>query len=158
MTPAEDDQIRRLSWLALRSAGADIERDDLVQIGRLALLVAEAEGRVPADPAHRRNYITQRVLGEMRDHMARQWARGQREVPGDDAGGALVDGGDASSYSHIARALAGVAAALRPGGRVFIEALLSGVPATAAMTLAGVPVWGHAQYRRRFEKLIERWL
>ena len=158
MTPAEDDLIRRLSWLAMRGANSSIDRDDVIQVGRMELLVAERNGRLPADPVHRRNYIAERSFGAMRTFMRRERMRSLRLLLDDEAGGALVDGGDASSYSHMTRALTEVAVALRPGGRVFIEALLAGQGLRPAMSAAGVPAWGHTQYRRRFEKLIERWL
>lgn len=44
-----------------------LERRDLVQIGWLAMLEAQARGRVPAADPHRSAYLRVRIMGAMRD-------------------------------------------------------------------------------------------
>ena len=54
-----------------RSPG--LTRDDMLQEGRLAIWLAAREGRIPADPEHRRRYVQRRALGAMRDANRRDW-------------------------------------------------------------------------------------
>jgi hypothetical protein len=54
-----------------------IDRRDLVQIGWLAALEAQAAGRLPDAAPHREAYLTLRTRGAMRDACA----RARREIP-----------------------------------------------------------------------------
>jgi hypothetical protein len=152
-----------------RHPAYDIE--ELRQVGRLAIVEAFAEDRVPEDPAHRANYISRRALGAMQDYIRKEW----HEHIGLSRNGrsattyALVEGiefdladrpdvGDASTYSHILRALQYVASKLKPNGQTFIEGLLAGNSTAEAMDRAGVASWNRTKYRYRFFQLLGRWL
>jgi len=68
--PRDSAMIRRAAELVRREcpSHAATGRDDMIQEGWLALLEAQARGRLPPDPGpHRYAYITQRTMGAMRD-------------------------------------------------------------------------------------------
>lgn len=68
MTPAESESILSYcAWRVGRRTDPGIARDDLLQEGRLALWLADRDGRIPDDPQHARNYVIRRALGAMRD-------------------------------------------------------------------------------------------
>lgn len=100
-----------------------VERDDLVQEARLALLEAEAAGRLPAEPTHRRAYEHVRARGAMRDLAAREARAASCEVPADD----LTDERPGPEQIVAAReSLALVKRRLPPWKARALEALLAG--------------------------------
>ena len=104
-----------------------LTRDDLVQEGWLAMLEAEAAGRVPGIGPHRAAYLAVRTSGAMRD--ARR--RAMLEVPAGDAE-APEDGHDPTpdviDAVHVRRQLERFSARREatPAMREVLHALLAG--------------------------------
>lgn len=67
------DILRMCAWRASRGLSPGLTRDDMLQEGRLALWLAERDGRVPADPLHASHYLARRVLGAMQDANRAAW-------------------------------------------------------------------------------------
>jgi DNA-directed RNA polymerase specialized sigma24 family protein len=59
------------AWVCRAGRPYAMDRDDLIQTGWLAVLEAQAAGRLPAGGQHRRGYIIQRAYGQMRDTAAK---------------------------------------------------------------------------------------
>lgn len=72
----------RLECPSLALTGEDLEQE-----GWLALLEAQAAGRLPADEPHKLAYGVVRAMGAMRDART----RAEREVPGADGGGQVPE-------------------------------------------------------------------
>lgn len=68
---ADDEAIVRASERRvrgiLRGQYRGFDSDDLLQEGRLAILLARSAGRVPNDPEHARRYLARRAQGAMLD-------------------------------------------------------------------------------------------
>lgn len=73
LTPADEKIIGACLSYASRHLSPGLTRDDLRQTGRLALLIARGDGRVPTDPLHREKYTARRVLGAMLDANRAAW-------------------------------------------------------------------------------------
>jgi DNA-directed RNA polymerase specialized sigma24 family protein len=65
--PGDADLINRAARRVMRTHHYGLEAYDYRQIGWLALLQAEHDGRIPADPLHRTRYLQRRVRGAMID-------------------------------------------------------------------------------------------
>jgi DNA-directed RNA polymerase specialized sigma24 family protein len=73
MMDERTDILRRCAWRASRGLSPGLTRDDLLQEGRLALWLAERDGRVPTDPKHAHAYLARRALGAMQDANRCAW-------------------------------------------------------------------------------------
>ena len=73
LTVEDENIIHRCAWYASKHLSPALSREDLKQEGRLALLIARAEGRVPTEPLHREKYTARRVLGAMFDANSTSW-------------------------------------------------------------------------------------
>lgn len=73
LTAADEAIVQRCARHASRYLCPGLTRDDLRQEGRLALLVAQRDCKVPDDPLHREKYTARRVLGAMLDANRTAW-------------------------------------------------------------------------------------
>ena len=73
LTAADEAIVQRCARHASRYLSPGLTRDDLRQEGRLALLVAQRDGKVPDDSLHRERYTARRVLGAMLDANRSAW-------------------------------------------------------------------------------------
>lgn len=76
----DDEILRACAWRARRYASPGLERDDVLQEGRIALWLARESGRVPEDALHARRYLLRRVLGAMVDAHRTDWRQRPHNV------------------------------------------------------------------------------
>jgi RNA polymerase sigma factor (sigma-70 family) len=69
----DDALIRRCVSYVYRGLSPSLTRDDLLQEGRIAIWLADRDGRIPSDPLHRRRYIRRRAIGAMVDANRQAW-------------------------------------------------------------------------------------
>ncbi len=80
ITPADEKIIGRCAWIAMRHLSPGLTRDDLLQEGRLALVLARRAGRVPDEPKHAAAYTNRRVLGAMLSANTAAWQQQPSQV------------------------------------------------------------------------------
>lgn len=71
--PTDEALIAQCAGRSWRGRSPGLTRDDMLQEGRIAVWLATREGRIPAEPEHRRHYVLRRALGAMRDANRRAW-------------------------------------------------------------------------------------
>lgn len=76
----DDEILRACAWRARRYASPGLERDDVLQEGRIALWLARKSGRIPEDALHAERYLLRRVLGAMVDAYRTDWRQRPHNV------------------------------------------------------------------------------
>lgn len=79
-TPPDEVLIARCASRTYRGRSPGLTRDDMLQEGRLAVWLAGRDGRIPAEPEHRRRYLLRRALGAMRDANRTAWRQQPMEA------------------------------------------------------------------------------
>lgn len=78
--PTDEALIAQCAGRSWRGRSHGLTRDDMLQEGRIAVWMAAREGRIPAEPEHRRHYVLRRALGAMRDANRSAWRQHPLEV------------------------------------------------------------------------------
>jgi DNA-directed RNA polymerase specialized sigma24 family protein len=72
--------IHSSAWRASKHLSPGLTREDLKQEGRLALLLAQRDGKLPTDPTHCVHYLYRRLYGAMVDANRAAWDQQPMEV------------------------------------------------------------------------------
>jgi RNA polymerase sigma factor (sigma-70 family) len=132
MTMTDDQIIRACAWRVRRYASPGLDRDDVLQEGRIAMWQARQAGRVPADAVHAERYLLRRVRGAMIDAHRAEWRQRPPSVSTLDDGEEQVGGVSPQQPDAAAQARQALARVIERGSSRMLECLAGLIGADAA--------------------------